>query len=409
MTSNIWLLQTGEPLPLDPDVRLLRTGLIAEKLVRKGHQVRWWVSGFEHQRKKQIFQYDQEIVLPDGLILQVLCGCGYKKNISFARYFDHLQIALKFKKIAPQLPKPDILVISTPCYLLAYEGACYARALNIPFIVDVRDLWPDIFIDMVPGRFLKKIARTFLWRDYQKNKYLLHNADGVTAMSETVLKWALRLGQRNRSHKDQVFYLGYKKNKPLPVKDLRTSTEKQKKCIVFVGTFGISYELSLLLEAAKYFQMQGKGGGMIQFIFAGDGEQRMELEKKAADLKNVTLTGWLGEKDLHALLNNAWAGIIPCKSVAGAIPNKTFEYLSFGVPVLSSLEGEMAGKIEEFKIGINYNHGDLNGLCEAIQKITEYPEMQAEMSRNSIFFFERFGNADSLYNQYSDYIESFLN
>jgi hypothetical protein len=97
---NVWLTQTGEPLPLKPGVRKMRTGLLADKLVERGHVVRWWTSAFEHQRKVRLFESDQEIPLSPGLILQVLRGCGYSSNISLARYLDHRMIAGKFRSQA---------------------------------------------------------------------------------------------------------------------------------------------------------------------------------------------------------------------------------------------------------------------------------------------------------------------
>lgn len=409
--ANIWLLQTGEPLPVHSDVRKLRTGLIADKLVKKGHQVRWWVSGFEHQRKKQIFQEDQEVALVNGSILQVLCGCGYQKNISLARYFDHWLIAKKFRKIAPQFPDPDLLLISMPCYLLAFEAARYAQKRNIPYIVDVRDLWPDIFVSAAPGKIGKTFARAILSPDYAKVEYLLKNARGITAMSESILLWALQKAKRQRSENDDVFYLGYKKydqiQKQEQVNSMQLPKTEGKRLIVFIGTFGLSYELSLLLDAAEYFYRQGNRE--IHFVLAGDGEQEGFLKKKAAALQNVTFTGWLGKKDISSLLKKASVGIIPCKSVVGAFPNKTFEYFSFGIPVLSSLEGEVADKINKFRMGFNYKHGDLSGLCEALKLITSDLVLRDQMALNAFDFFEKYGDAETLYLQYCNYIETFLN
>ncbi len=58
---NIWLIQIGEPLPLEAGVRKMRTALLADKLLERGHSVYWWASAFEHQRKKWISNTNQKV------------------------------------------------------------------------------------------------------------------------------------------------------------------------------------------------------------------------------------------------------------------------------------------------------------------------------------------------------------
>src|SRR5512136_3025134 len=102
----IWLIQTGEALPLTAGVRKMRTGLLADVLLARGHTIRWWVSAFEHQRKLMQFERDQEIRFGDNLTFQVLKGTGYRKNISLSRYIDHRVVANKFGRYARNLKKP---------------------------------------------------------------------------------------------------------------------------------------------------------------------------------------------------------------------------------------------------------------------------------------------------------------
>src|SRR5512143_3374279 len=104
---NLWLMQTGEPLPLAPEVRKMRTGLLAEILLDRGHQLRWWASAFEHQRKFMQFDTDKELTIENNMIYHIMKGCGYKKNISLSRYLDHRLIARKFRINSQRLKTPD--------------------------------------------------------------------------------------------------------------------------------------------------------------------------------------------------------------------------------------------------------------------------------------------------------------
>ena len=93
---RIWLLTVGEPLPTDGDnERLLRTGMLADYLTSRGHQVVWWTSSFNHSLKQQRVPKDTYLDLKRGYRLWQLYAPGYPKNISFRRVIHHTGIAAK--------------------------------------------------------------------------------------------------------------------------------------------------------------------------------------------------------------------------------------------------------------------------------------------------------------------------
>ena len=207
---NIWLITIGEPLPLEPDVRKYRTAMLADKLIELGHTVRWWTGAFEHQRKVMQFTKDQEVSLSDRLALQVLRGCGYRRNVSLARYINHQIVALKFRIQSKKFAKPNVIIASMPDHLLAYEAARYARKNNIPFLVDIRDLWPDIFLDRFKKMGMYGLGKLVLTRDFMLLTSLLKSAYALTAVSRGYLQWGLDKVRRSQGPFDRVFYHGYK-------------------------------------------------------------------------------------------------------------------------------------------------------------------------------------------------------
>jgi len=56
---NIWLIQTGEPLPIGSGIRKMRIAVLADTLLERGHKVLWWSSAFEHQRKEMVSDRDR--------------------------------------------------------------------------------------------------------------------------------------------------------------------------------------------------------------------------------------------------------------------------------------------------------------------------------------------------------------
>ena len=115
---RIWLIQTGEDVPFNDNLRKLRTALLAEELVSRGHEVVWWAASFSHLRKERVTR-ERNSTLPNGVMVEFLHGSGYQRNISFARIIDHRIVAREFKKRSRELSIPDIIVCALPPYDLA--------------------------------------------------------------------------------------------------------------------------------------------------------------------------------------------------------------------------------------------------------------------------------------------------
>jgi len=404
---NIWLTQATEPLPT---ICKLRTSFYADKLIERGHDVIWFATAFDHFSKKWVFKKDTDFKLENGLKIKALKGIGYNKNISLARYIDHMVIAWKFKKIAPNMPKPDIIIASVPTYDLAYESVTFAKKNNIPVIVDSRDPWPDLFLDHVPPIF-RSLVKVLLYRDFYMIKKTFKMADSLSAATETFLEWGLKYADREKTWRDRVFPHGYKRNKIL------NNTEsierfknlfnilKEKFIIFFVGTISKSYHNPyILLDAAKKFLNYND----IHFIIAGDGDLFADLKEEAQKLKNVTLTGWLDKKEIEFFLQHARIGVCPSTKVVDLPTNKSYSYLSFGLPIISAFHGDLKSIIEKHQIGFYYPPNDVDALASYIKTLYEDKELYAKMSANARRVFDEMFDADKIYEEYAEYIEKIV-
>jgi glycosyltransferase involved in cell wall biosynthesis len=407
---NIWLIQTGEPLPVKSGIRKMRTAVLADKLLERGHSVIWWTSAFEHQQKIMVSKKDKNFDISKRYTIRVLGGCKYRKNISLARYLNYQIVALKFRIQSRRFPKPDVLVASMPDHLLAYEAARYARKNSIPFLVDIRDLWPDIFLNHFKNKRLYGLGRIVLAPDFIRLSTLLKKTDALVAVSKGYLQWGLDKFRGPRSSLDRVFYHGYKINSKKAANANDKSDipgwlqgRENQKLFVFIGTFGVSYELELILNAARRFSKSGKTD--ICFVLAGTGEQADLIRKKASELQNVVLPGWINREEIEILLKNGYVGLVPCRSVENTLPNKPFEYLSSGLPLINSLEGEMAELIERHRIGLSYLPGDVEGFYRCVQILASDSRLRNQMSSNASQFFKEYGDADKIYAEYAEHIE----
>ena len=382
--------------------------MVADRLVARGHEVRWWVNGFEHPKKRWVVREAGEVEVGPRFKLQVLLGREYHRNISMGRYLSNRAVAAQFKAVAPHLPKPDLVVAALPCHRLAAEAVEFAAANGIPSAVDVRDLWPESFARALPHPLLQRFGRRVLWREFARARSALHEATAVTGSSGGFVEWAQSVGERRDTARDRPFFLACAARPPGPVEPPAPNTDSDPRPMTaaFLGSWGKSYELLVVLEAARRLQEQGRRD--IRFVLAGDGLQGPEIRQRAASLDNVELPGWLDRWEIDRLLADADVGLTPCKSLVGTFPNKVFEYLSASLPVISSLEGEVATLIEENDLGFNYSTGDVDGLTRALNALADDPDRRRSMAANALSFFEVNGDAAVVYEHYSDWLEEMV-
>ncbi len=409
---NIWLTQIGEQLPLSLDTRKMRTALLADELVQRKHSVVWWASAFDHSSKKFLFDKDKEIFIKKNYSIRILKGKGYCNNVSISRYIDHKIIAEKLYAEICRLQPPDIIVVSMPDHLTAFQAVRYANLKNVPVLVDVRDEWPDIFLTVFP-KFLRLTVRRLLKKDFDSTANLLANCQAITSMMESLHQWALNKARRKKRWTDRVYYLGtmppvdYDVDRISPqVKYLRESTRKRF-VLLYIGTFGKHNDPTIMVEAAAEVKKAHKSD-YFTFIIAGDGKYHNKIAQKVENFDNVFLPGWVGQNEISFLLSLASVGVIPSTSRRDEFPNKAFTYLSAGIPIVASSGGELKNIVDKFHVGCFYSPNDTTGFVKLINGLVKDPGRLRKMSENAKNLFEERFHAVKIYSQFADHIENIV-
>lgn len=405
--SRIWLITTGEPLPLEAE-RPHRTGMLANKLVDAGHDVTWWTTTFDHQTKSFLYRRDSRLSLRAGVELVLLHGrTPYWRNVSVRRLINHIQVARSFRCRAALAPRPDVIVCSFPTIDLSREAVRFGRARQVPVVIDVRDLWPDIFVFPFPPPF-RSLVRTALIPYFCWTKEVFSNCDAIVAVSSFYLDWGLRNGKRTHTPSERVFPLGY----PPPETRLGNLDEQKayftqqginpaKKTVWFVGTFGRTYDLLPIIECARSM----KDNRNVQFVITGDGEKRRLWQNAASGLDNVFFTGWVSGDKLEYLMRLATVGLMTyAPDAPQGLPNKIFEYMAAGLPILSSLRGETRKLLEYHRIGFTYDPQDPADALAKLRVMISDSTLSQEMGEKARRLFESEFSADRVYGQYAEYI-----
>lgn len=407
--KEIWLIQAGELSQYLYQGKKMRTVLLAHQLAETGADVLWWTSAFDHYGKQWLTPGDDQLNLLDQLTVRTLRGLGYKRNVSLRRYADHLLVGMKFARFAQQMEKPDCIVASLPTLDLAYHACNYSKQNKIPFIVDVRDPWPDALLDILPAQ-LKRIGRVLLSRDYWMTRNILAQADSLVAVSETFLNWALSYAGRKRANTDRVFYIGHETapahltNTPARFANLKEILHG-KFVVTFVGTVSKKYHNPMVLvEAAKRLAKYKD----IFFVIAGDGEFLEVVSKAAVRLGNIHLTGWLDQTEIVYLLKNSHIGTCPAAEPTTLMTNKFFSYLSEGLPVISAFGGDLEKIIGEKKVGLNYPPGNADAFASAILKLYSDKSLYKELSMNCRALFVEQFDSRKIYKEYCSHIETIM-
>ena len=403
---NIWLLRASEPMPIvDSDGRLMRMGMLAEELSSRGHNVTWFSSTFNHFTKTQSFNKDTIVKVKDNYYLDLSYARGYKKNISVSRILHHMKIAKKFKKKSKKLDKPDLIYVSYPIIEYAEEAVKYGVKNRVPVIVDIRDLWPDIFNHNLP-KWKKLIAAPYIMDMERKAKKIMKNAYALNAVSEAMLNWGLKKGKREKEKFDKFFYIGYKSHEDvsnISYKKESDGIDANKFNISFFGTINNQFDYDIIVNIAKKLETRDKD---IIINLCGDGPQMELLNKKVKGISNIRLKGWVGKDDLNSILQVSKMGLAPYKNTFDfqmSVSNKFAEYISYGLPIILTSEGYMKSLIEKNNCGISSRN--IDEICDYIIELKNNKEKYEEISSNAKGLYKRDFMAEKIYKNLADYLE----
>lgn len=412
---NIWLITIGEPVPIEKDCkdRLYRTGYIAQFLAGHGHQVIWWTSTFDHFRKIHLFAEDTDIELSRGLVIKLISGGGYPSNLSLRRILDHRRIAAKFFDRIRRHPVPDLLLCSFPTPELSVASVTYGLEHRIPVVLDMRDMWPDIFLDHVPTPF-RKITAILTWGMFRDTRKACAYATAITGITDTFVEWGLEKAGRPKNSLDRSFPMGYISRPPNPEDILEAEkfwdahgvmADSDNFVVCFVGTLGRQLDLETVLRAADQLRESEQP---FSFVICGTGDNFDHLRRMAEQIPRIILPGWVNAAQIHVLMRRSKIGLDPMPDrydFLGTINNKAIEYLSAGLPIISSPErGVLSDLLDKHRCGLSFAHGDSEALVDLLMMVSGDQQTLSRMSEKARQLYKDIFMAEKVYGDMMDYL-----
>lgn len=398
---DIWLVTVGEPLHIEQNSRPLRTRLLARELGARGHRVRWWTSDYNHFAKSYQNASDTHLDCEEGYTLTFLHGRPYTRNLSIARQLNHIEIARHFRQLAGKLPVPDIIVCSFPTIELTYAIARYSLSKHRPYIIDVRDLWPDEISNRFPQN-LRWLARWLVYPLTVIVSRSLSKSNAIFAVSKQYMDWALARAGRGKGPSDRILTLGYPDHPVAKAMRHRQRVGPGKTCTFFFsGSFNQSVDLTILIRA-----FQNLPDAPFRAILCGDGENLPRWREMAAGDNRIEFKGWCTSDQMRRFASEADVGLVCYRaSSLVAMPNKLFEYMSFGLPVINSIAGEAATLVAETGVGINYKAEDIGSFTEALGEFANCDAKWTNARSAAITLYEERFMASRVIATFADAIE----
>jgi glycosyltransferase involved in cell wall biosynthesis len=338
---------------------------------------------------------------------------GYKSNISFRRLLDHFILGINtFKylfKIRPE-QYPDFVFVGYPPIETTFFISIWLKLKKIPFCVDVKDQWPHIFLQKSIGlkrKFLKLILTPYFFAA----KFSLNKANFLTAITPNFLNWSENFSN-NFNKNNRALYLvpNIKEISQLKLEESLIWWEKQigidikkKNKIIFAGNINNAYDFNDLISTLLSPRLDDKN---FEILICGDGDCLNYLKSKLNKKRNVFFTGWIDYSQLIALKKLSIATLAPYRSTSDfqmSIPNKIIDSLYFGLPIITSLKGEVENIIKKYNVGYfcdrNFTWHDQISSC------LNDPIKRDLLSNNARKLYKDKFTSDIVYGEFVQFIE----
>jgi glycosyltransferase involved in cell wall biosynthesis len=297
----------------------------------------------------------------------------------------------------------DVVVVSSPTFFSIGSAWLLARLKRSRLVVEVRDLWPAIFVELgvLTNRRVIRLLERMELAAYAA-------ADAVIVVSDGFRADLIARGvppDKVHTIRNGVALADFPvRGAPDPEVRTRLGARDGDCLVLYAGTHGISQGLPDVATAASSLL-----DAPIRFAFVGEGSDKPRLQQRVTELGlgNVTLLPGVTHQQVPTLLAAADICLVPLRDVplfATFIPSKMFECLATGTPVIGAVAGESAQILREAG-AVVVPPGDSATLAAAIRALAADPARREQMARQGRSYVERFFDRAELARQYRKIID----
>ena len=303
-----------------------------------------------------------------------------------------------------RVSKVDLVWGTSPPIFQGFTAWLLARLKGVPFLFEVRDLWPEfaISVGVLTNRTLIRLS---LWLE----RFLYRHADRVIVNSPGFEEHVRQRGAKRvelvPNGADPAMFNPADTGETF--RSLHHLTDKY--VLLYAGAHGMSNDLGVLLDAAGLLENQPR----IQVVLLGDGKEKANLQAQAAalDLNNVSFIASVPKEEMPGAMAAADACVAilkPIEAYKTTYPNKVFDYMGAGRPVVLAIDGVIRQVVEAAESGIFVQPGDPVALAEAVRRLAADPQRSREMGLNGRRYVETHFNRPLLAAKLAGIMEEML-
>ncbi len=278
------------------------------------------------------------------------------------------------------IDRPDVVIGSSPTFLAAEAAARTARSRRVPFVMEVRDLWPAVFTELG----VMKNPSITRWLE-RVELGLYRRATRVVTVTESFRQ---NLQSRNVPPGKVVTIpngadLDFWSPREEPSELRKQLGVNDALVVMYLGTHGISHGLKSVLAAAA--QLHDRDG--IQFVFVGEGSEKRDLVEQAGNLRlgNVRFIDPVNKeqaRDYYALADVCLVPLRNIKLFDAFIPSKIFEIMAMARPMVGSVRGESAEILRRSGASLVVEPENPAAIAEALVKLHSNPGLRRSMGES---------------------------
>ena len=358
---------------------------MAREMAKKGYTVYLIGSASHHLlREKPILDATFKLEKVEGFKFVWVKMPSYEHAHSKKRVLSWLLFPWRLRKLGQVIPdKPDAVLCSSPSPLAFLGAQWLARKFNARLVFEVRDIWPLTLTEIGGHSPKNPLIRLMQWvedRAYRDSNAVVSNLKNsvehmvTRGMARGKFTWV-----PNGFSKDEVSL-----NTPLNSK-AESQLPEGKFIIGYTGTLGVANALETVIDAAE----QLKEHPDICFVLVGGGKERSVLQQLVVDkeLANVFLLDPIPKVEIQAMLARFEVCYIGLSKDPlfrfGVSPNKLFDYLYAGKPIIYGIESGSYKPVEDVGAGIQIAAENAEQLADAVLKLYAMaPEDRAAMGAN---------------------------
>ena len=367
----------------------------ARYFVRQGHEVTMLCSGLHNEERLTVpdgqTHFETEI---EGIrCVPIAAACANPLKINRMSGYRRMMLFMQFSRLAErvgkQLPKHDIVFATHVPLTIGLPAIGISRHFDIPFVFEVRDLWPQALINF--GALKNPLA---IWWLRRMERKIYRAADHIVALSPGMKAGIVGAGVPE----DNVTMIPNASDLDLfhPALDRMIGRERlglqDRFAAIYFGAIGFANGLELVVEAARILKQRNRCD--IVIVLHGDGGRRAALQQMVAEceLDNVIFSDPVPDKSSVASLV---AACDVCLTIYRAnkehtwSPNKMFDALAAGRPVIVNVPGWLTETIEANNCGRGIHPERPEELADALEQLAANRQQRIEIGKNARALAER--------------------